>query len=184
MGRKGRLERVEEIRLEVILPRRQLADVTAAIRRTHPYEEPAFDVYPLEPVLDQRIGQGRIGRFAKPTTLRGLARALARKTGAGAVTTVGGVRERLTRGLVWVGAAGSAALDAFQPCGPGDVVITGEIRHHEAVQYGRLGVSAVALGHWTSERPALRPLAVRLKELLPDLAVAVSRADRDPFGTV
>jgi dinuclear metal center YbgI/SA1388 family protein len=184
VGLKGRVERVAEIRLEVLLPRRRLADVTAAIRRTHPYEEPAFDVYPLEPLLDRRVGQGRIGRFAKATTLSGLARALARQTGAGAVATVGGGKTRLKRGLVWVGAAGSAALEAFQLCGPGDVVITGEIRHHEAMQYGRLGVSAVALGHWASERSALKPLAVRLKKLLPNLEVAVSRADRDPFETV
>jgi dinuclear metal center YbgI/SA1388 family protein len=184
VGRKGRLERVEETRLEAILPRRRLADVTAAIRRAHPYEEPAFDVYPLETILDRRIGQGRLGRFGKPITLSGLARSLARATKAGTVVMMGGRGTRLRRGVVWVGAAGPAPLEACQPCGPGDVVITGEIRHHDALQYGRLGVSAIALGHWASERPGLTPLAAGLNKLLPGLVVAVSRADRDPFEPV
>ncbi|HVP10819.1 MAG TPA: Nif3-like dinuclear metal center hexameric protein [Phycisphaerae bacterium] len=184
VGRRGRLERVEEIRLEAIFPRRALAEVTAAIRRFHPYEEPAFDVYPLETVLDRRMGQGRIGRFAKPVTLRGLARSLACRVKAGSIVTIGGAGTRLRRGVVWVGAAGSAPLAACKPCGPGDVVITGEVRHHEALQYQRQGVAVIALGHWASERPALKPMAAGLKKLLPDVAVAISRADRDPFESV
>jgi dinuclear metal center YbgI/SA1388 family protein len=181
VGQKLRLERVEEVRIEAIFPRRRLVEVIAAIRRSHPYEEPAFDLYPLEPVPDRRVGQGRIGRFVKPITLKGLARSLARKTRAGAVVTVGDGGLRLRRGIVWVGAAGAAPLEAVRPCGRGDVVITGEMRHHDALQYERVGVAAIALGHWASERPALKPLAARLSKLLPDCAIAVSRADRDPF---
>ena len=181
---KGRLERVEEIRLEAIFPRRRLAEVTTAIRRVHPYEEPAFDVYPLEPTLDRRTGQGRIGRFAKRVTLNALARSLARKTRAGSVATIGSRALRLQRGIVWVGAAGSAPLEACRPCGSGDVVITGEIRHHDALQYNRLGVAAIALGHCASERPALKALGAALDNLLPDVTIAISRADRDPFEPV
>jgi dinuclear metal center YbgI/SA1388 family protein len=182
VGRKGRLEHVQEIRLEAVLPRSRLADVTAALRRAHPYEEPAFDVYPLEPVRDRRIGQGRIGRFAKATTLTGLARLLARKIGARHISAVGLGNRPLRRGIVWVGAAGSEPLDAVGGrCKPGDVVVTGEIRHHDALRYARHDVAALAIGHWISERPVLKPLAKRLATLLPGVEVAVSRADRDPF---
>ena len=82
VGRKGQLERVDEVRLEVVFPRQRLAEVTAAVRRSHPYEEPAFDVYPLQGLPDGRIGQGRMGRFRKPVTLAVLARRLAAKTAA------------------------------------------------------------------------------------------------------
>jgi hypothetical protein len=47
IGEAGREERVPELRLETILPAERLDDVVAALRRAHPYEEPAFDVYPL-----------------------------------------------------------------------------------------------------------------------------------------
>jgi hypothetical protein len=47
LGQKGREERVPEYRLETVFPAERHEDVVAALRRAHPYEEPAFDVYPL-----------------------------------------------------------------------------------------------------------------------------------------
>ena len=47
IGEAGREERVPELRLETVFPAAQHDEVIAALRRAHPYEEPAFDVYPL-----------------------------------------------------------------------------------------------------------------------------------------
>lgn len=47
VGRRGVEERVPELRLETVYPAERHAEVIAALRRAHPYEEPAFDVYPL-----------------------------------------------------------------------------------------------------------------------------------------
>jgi hypothetical protein len=47
VGEKGREERVAELRLETLFPEERQDEVVAALRRAHPYEEPAFDVYPL-----------------------------------------------------------------------------------------------------------------------------------------
>jgi hypothetical protein len=47
VGEPGREERVHEFRLETIFPAEQHEQVVAAVRRAHPYEEPAFDVYEL-----------------------------------------------------------------------------------------------------------------------------------------
>jgi hypothetical protein len=47
VGRAGREERVPELRLETVYPAERHEDVIAALRRAHPYEEPAFDVYEL-----------------------------------------------------------------------------------------------------------------------------------------
>ena len=47
IGEPGREERVVEIRLETVYPSDREADVVAALRAAHPYEEPAFDLYPL-----------------------------------------------------------------------------------------------------------------------------------------
>ncbi len=47
VGRQGREERVPEYRLETVFPSDRHKDVIAALRRAHPYEEPAFDVYAL-----------------------------------------------------------------------------------------------------------------------------------------
>ncbi|MGH3005016.1 MAG: hypothetical protein ACRDOS_03800 [Gaiellaceae bacterium] len=47
LGERGREERVPELRLETVFPADRHDEVVAALRRAHPYEEPAFDVYPL-----------------------------------------------------------------------------------------------------------------------------------------
>jgi hypothetical protein len=45
IGEVGAEEHVAELRLETVFPAERQQDVVAALRRAHPYEEPAFDVF-------------------------------------------------------------------------------------------------------------------------------------------
>ena len=47
IGESGSEERVAELRVETVVPSRLLEAVVAALRAAHPYEEPAYDAYPL-----------------------------------------------------------------------------------------------------------------------------------------
>ena len=47
VGERGREEHVPELRVETIVPEDLVGEVVSALRRAHPYEEPAYDVYPL-----------------------------------------------------------------------------------------------------------------------------------------
>ena len=47
VGDRGREQRVSELRLETVFPEERQEEVVAALREAHPYEEPAFDIYPL-----------------------------------------------------------------------------------------------------------------------------------------
>jgi len=47
VGERGRDEHVPELRVETVVPDDRLEGVVAALRSAHPYEEPAYDVYPL-----------------------------------------------------------------------------------------------------------------------------------------
>jgi hypothetical protein len=47
VGEVGEEERVEELRLETVFPEERQGEVVEALRRAHPYEEPAFDIYAL-----------------------------------------------------------------------------------------------------------------------------------------
>ncbi len=177
IGKRGQLEFVDETRLEVIVPTSELPRVVSAMVKAHPYEEPAFDVYPVKPRPVRGIG--RVGRLSQSTTLRMLARKLRRSIKATCVQTVGPHDRVVDRVIVVVGAAGS--LPFRLPLMPHDVIVTGEIRHHDALTIQRVGCTAIALGHWASERPALSPLAEKLREHFPKLSVEVSAADQDPF---
>lgn len=76
IGEVGTHEQVRERRLEMVVPLPLLAGVTAALRRAHPYEEPAFSFLPALPPLSRR-GQGRVGRLEEPMTVAELSRHLA-----------------------------------------------------------------------------------------------------------
>lgn len=47
IGESGKLEEVEEERIETICPSEKMEAVLTAVKRSHPYEEPAIDIYPL-----------------------------------------------------------------------------------------------------------------------------------------
>ena len=64
VGEAGREERVAEARLEVLYDVEQEASVVAALIEAHPYEDPAFDLYPLANVWPRLIS-GRIGVFER-----------------------------------------------------------------------------------------------------------------------
>jgi dinuclear metal center YbgI/SA1388 family protein len=128
---------------------------------------------PVEPCI------GRVGIFRSPTTLSKLASKLRRRLGAPCVSIVGAPEQRLRRGIVVVGAAGSLPFQA--DLGKGDVVVTGELRHHDALRLQRNRACAIALSHWSSERPVLESVAERLSTLLPTVRIRISQADTEPF---
>jgi hypothetical protein len=47
IGKVGKLEIVEEERIETLCPREKVNAVIDAIKKVHPYEEPAYDIIPL-----------------------------------------------------------------------------------------------------------------------------------------
>src|SRR5262249_13121940 len=72
VGEKGRREEVAEWRLEAICSEKQAESAIAAMRKAHSYEEPAYDVYPLQPT-PSGCGEGRIGLLPAPVALNALA---------------------------------------------------------------------------------------------------------------
>jgi hypothetical protein len=50
VGERGREQRVSELRVETVVPAERVREVVAALLAAHPYEEVAFDLYPLADV--------------------------------------------------------------------------------------------------------------------------------------
>jgi len=180
IGQPGRLEKVEEVRFETIVPERILPGVVDAMVCAHPYEEPAYDLYNVRPKPAR--GFGRIGNIPRPLALRTLARKLKRATGAACTQIIGSPERIVGRAVILVGAAGSIPFRIGLQ--ESDVIITGEIRHHDALTINRLGCTAIALNHWTSERPVLTHLAQRIAEHHPGIPVILSQTDREPFQPI
>jgi dinuclear metal center YbgI/SA1388 family protein len=178
VGRKGRRETVEELRLEVVCPADRLAPTLAAIRARHSYEEPAIDVYPLHST-QAGSGSGRIGRLVEPRDLEEFAAFVSRALGHIPVQMAGDPRRPIERVAVACGAGDDFLGDAARA--GADVLLTGEARFHRALEAEALGIGLVLGGHFGTERPGVEELAERIARAFPELTVWPSQHERDPL---
>jgi len=186
VGEAGRLEEVPEVRVEMVLPASRCAPVVRALRSVHPYEEPAFDLIPLEAApagLGPRgsRGMGRVGLIS-PVDASGLVERIKGELGVKHVLVAGNRERIVSRVAVCAGSGGDFVPDAIDA--KVDLLLTGELGHHDALRAVDGGLVVVCALHSASERPALAALAAALKARLTGVGVSISRADREPFEVI
>src|SRR5215218_823159 len=71
LGERGRLEMVDEVRVETVVPAHAVGHAVEAATAAHPYEEVAMDIYPVED-FQEGCGYGRLGAMQEPLTSEGL----------------------------------------------------------------------------------------------------------------
>ena len=161
VGQAGRRNVEAETRVEMIAPARRTDAVVEALIATHPYEEPAFDIYPV--ASNHTLG-GRLGTFAG-----GWDDLLARVDDAFQPDglRIGRATDRPPRRIAVSPGAGASRIAAAAAAGC-DVLISGDISHHRMVEATDLGLSILDVGHAPSERPGMR----RLAELVTEIGVS------------
>jgi dinuclear metal center YbgI/SA1388 family protein len=191
-GRRGRREKVAEVRLETVVPAGRVDAVVAALRAAHPYEEPAFDLYPVEipaagPGPDfSGAGVGRSGRLKKPELVAALVARVKRALGVRTVEVISGVgrstgaraARRVSR-VALLGGGGSEywkqALDAGA-----EVYLTGEMKHHDRLAAREAGLIVLVAGHYATEHVAVAGLSKILSAALPEVEVLASKDESNP----
>jgi len=173
LGESGRLEKVDEVRVETVVAGHLAGRAAEAATAAHPYEEIALDVYPVEGT-PEGCGYGRLGTPSEPLTPEELRERVSGSLGSPA-RLVADAGRRIQRVAVLGGSGGSfipevAAAEA-------DAYVTGDIDYHEALLAKSLGLTTIDAGHAATELPSLAPLARRLEGLL-DVPVEVSRVRR------
>jgi hypothetical protein len=129
VGRAGREERVEEIRLESVVPRNLLSQVLRAVRAAHPYEEPAIDVYPLAGGA-LGGGIGAVGDRESGAPLDAFWRNPPEDP-SGLDQGRGAVRKTVRRIAI---VAGSGSEFAERRGGGADLFVTGDMKYHQALE--------------------------------------------------
>jgi dinuclear metal center YbgI/SA1388 family protein len=181
VGQAGRRELVNEQRIEIVCPTNRVAIVLDAIREAHSYEEPAIDVYLLQPEPSV-LGAGRVGRLDSTLTLAAFAGHVSRLLHAPSLQFVGDPDRPVERVAIVCGAGDDFLGDAVRA--GADVLLTGEARFHRALQAEALGVGLIVAGHHATERPGVEDLADRLAGAFRDLSVWPSRRERDPLRSL
>lgn len=158
-GQVGRDNHEEELRIELELPRSRAGGVIRALQSAHPYEEVAYDLYPL--LAGAEIGLGRVGTLPRALTLRALA-ARVRETLPAPHLRFAGDPDRTVRSVAVVGGAGDSLIGAALAAGA-DVLVTGDLKHHVALDATELGLALVDAGHHATEVAALPAWIERLR---------------------
>lgn len=119
------------------------------------------DVRPLEPLDDQpALGLGRVGDLAEPLTLREIADRLASGLPAPHLRVAGPLDRSVVR-VAACGGAGDSLIDAACAAGA-DVYVTGDLRHHVALDALHMGMALIDAGHHATEAAAVPALYERL----------------------
>ena len=177
IGQVGRIEVVDEDRLEMVLPAGRRDDVVAALLTTHPYEEPAYD-FTVVTRARRQTGLGRVGQTDEQS--------LAQFAGlvAGALpATAGGVRfagdpQAMVRTVAVLGGSGGSELAAASR--QADVFVTSDLKHHPVEEHiAGGGCAVVDVAHWASEWPWCPVTADRLNAL--GLEASASAVVTDPW---
>jgi len=158
LGRVGQPELAAEVRWETVVPERQVPAVLDAYLAAHPYEEPAFDLYPPENVLTAG-GQGRLGELTQPLSLERMAGRVAAVVGLPHVSFAGSAEAPIRRVAVVTG-SGAGLIEAA--VGRADVLITGDLKYHDAERALDQGLSLINIPHEPFERWAIRLWSQRL----------------------
>jgi dinuclear metal center YbgI/SA1388 family protein len=183
IGEVGSVERVTEDRVEIIAPARLRARVLSALRKAHPYEEPAFDIFALAPVPTD-VGLGRIGTLSPPLPLAGFVervRDALPRTSWG--IRASGEDDTVVSRVAVCGGAGDSLLDVVAAAGV-DAYVTADLRHHPADEHRRrCDVALIDVAHWASEYPWCTQAAELLRGHFGDsLPVRVSAIRTDPWN--
>lgn len=182
LGETGKLERVEEIRLETVVPDHLQEQVIRAMLAAHPYEEVAYDLYPLE-IMGKPFGIGRVGVLDEMCRLDEFALQVKTKLGVPGVRMVGN-RDRLVKKVAVLGGSGAQWIDAALAAGA-DVLVTADLKYHDAQDALYKGLALVDPGHNGMERIVVPVVAeflnARFKELNYPARAIVSAVHTEPF---
>ena len=148
VGEKGKLHFENEIRIETVVPRFRLNSCIDELIRVHPYEEVAYDIYPIENEYNS-IGSGMIGEFETPVTHKEFMDMLKRTFNIPAIRYAGLIKEHYKRISV-CGGSGSFLLNKAIGLNS-DVFLTSDIKYHQFFE-AEQKLLFCDIGHYESEQ--------------------------------
>ncbi len=178
VGKINQLEKIEEVRVEVIFPNFQENRVLKALKATHPYEEVAYYLQPVSN-KNQEVGSGLIGRFEKPMEPEAFLKRLK------AVMNTACVRHtelptNPIRKVAVCGGSGSFLLPMAKAL-KADAYVSADFKYHEFFDAdGRILIADV--GHYESEQYTKDLLKEVLEEKFPNFAINFSETVTNPIS--
>ena len=181
IGKPGKREEAEEVRIETVVPDSVRKAVIQAMLKAHPYEEVAYDLYPMD-LKGRTFGLGRVGALPAAESLDEFAERVKRAFDVPFVRVVGDAG-RSIRKVAVLGGSGSRYIRHAKFAGA-DVLVTGDIDYHTAQDADVMGLAIVDPGH--NAEKIMKPktaewLQAKLREQGYETEVIPSAIDTEPF---
>jgi dinuclear metal center YbgI/SA1388 family protein len=184
-GSPGVFTSAGEERVELVVKGRHLEIAIHTLQHFHPYETPAFDIYPLKNT-DNTRGIGRIGELPEAKTVLRIAEHLKTVTGKKLIKAAGNLQQPIKKVALCTG-SGSGLFSTFLKSGAG-LFISGDLHYHDARTAEETNKAIIDLGHFTSEKTAMGVFTENLKKAIAaaglDVQVEESFAEHEPFEIV
>ena len=178
VGEKGGIHYEAETRFETIFPKHLQRKVIAALLKAHPYEEVAYDVYPLENQTPT-VGMGMIGELPSEMDEIDFLKLAKRTFGTGSVRYSPLLSKKVKKIAVCGGAGSFLIRQAI--AAKADVLLTGDLKYHQFFEpEGKLLLADI--GHFESEQFTKEVFFELLTKKFPKFAVRLSEVNTNPVN--
>ncbi|MBK1440643.1 Nif3-like dinuclear metal center hexameric protein [Parapedobacter sp. ISTM3] len=177
VGSRGKQHREEEVRIEVVYPIDRERKLLIGLFKAHPYEEVAYDIYPLQNNHPQ-VGSGLVGELDHPLPELEFLRLLKEQLQASVIRHTALLGKPVARVAV-CGGAGGFLLGAAIRSGA-DAFVTADYKYHEFFDAeGKIMIADV--GHFESEQFTQELLLEIIRKKFPTFAVRLTEIDTNPI---
>ncbi len=176
-GSVGSLHKEEEVRIDTVMPAYIKGRVVKALLAAHPYEEPAYDIYPLKNSWES-VGAGVIGELSSPADELSFLKNIKEVFGAGSVRHTALLGKEVRRVALCGGAGGSFAQAAL--AAGADLYLTGEARYHDLFSYDGKMLLAV-IGHYESEQFTMEIFKEIIADACPGVRTEITSRNTNPI---
>ena len=178
VGEPGELHHEQEVRFETIFPAVKQRAIISALLKTHPYEEVAYDIYPLDNEFEQ-VGAGMVGELETAVSEIDFLQ-FAKKQFNCKVVRHSSLSGRKIKKVAVCGGAGSFLIRQAIASGA-DIFITGDMKYHQFFEAeGKIVIADI--GHFESEQFTKEVFYELLTKKFPKFAVRLSAVNTNPIN--
>ncbi|MFZ7119887.1 MAG: Nif3-like dinuclear metal center hexameric protein [Eubacteriaceae bacterium] len=161
-GSVNKIENIDEYRLETIIKEKDLFKTIKAVIKKHPYEEVAYDVYPL---INKGLceGLGVIGELSTEVDTRNFIKQVKNTLSIESLRASGKVPSKIKKVAICSGAG--ASLISKAKFSGADIFITGDLKYHDGQLAHELGLFVLDAGHYNTEIIMIECLADYLNKI-------------------
>lgn len=176
VGEKNKIHFENEIRIEVVFPYYLEKQLVTALLDIHPYEEVAYDLYPLNNI-HAKMGAGMIGDLEEEEDERIFLQKIKDLLNLPYIRHSGWLNTKIKKVAV-CGGSGAFLLPVARKAGA-DIFLTGDIKYHDFFE-AQNEIILADIGHYESEQYSKELIYSILIEKFPNFAILLAQSDSNP----